>query len=189
MLHAAPIAFEIRTEGDSTSLRGSFPYMAETTLGSGRQERFAARAFRSRIEAGENILFLAGHDMEKPLASTEAGSLTLRDGDDALHIEARVVPSTSWAHDALQALAAGLTKGISPGFQVPSGGDVVTRSASGLLRTVNRAELIEISLVTRAAYSQAQIDQRNWKPGAGEFPQLNEPPDAGLRRALNRWRA
>jgi HK97 family phage prohead protease len=129
MLYGAPITFEIRTEGGATTLRGAFPYGAETTLGNGRRERFAARAFRSRLDAGENVFLLAGHDPEKPLASTEAGSLTLRDDDDALHIEARVVPSTSWANDALAALAAGLTKGLSPGFRVPPGGDLVTRAA------------------------------------------------------------
>jgi len=183
MLYGAPTTFEIRTEGGSTRLSGAFPYGSETMLGNGKRERFAARAFRARIEAGENIFLLAGHDPEKPLASTEAGSLTLRDDDDALHIEARVAPTTSWAHDALAALAAGLTKGISPGFRVAPGGDVVTRSADGLLRTVNAAELFEISLVTRPAYDAAQIAARSWALAN------DEAPDAGLRRALNRWRA
>jgi len=116
------------------------------------------------------------------LASTEAGSLTLRDADDALHIEARVAATTSWATDALAALAAGLTKGISPGFRVQSGGDIVTRSADGLLRTVTAADLFEVSLVTRPAYDAAQIAARSW-----ELAQDNEH-DA-FRRVLNRWRA
>lgn len=165
MLHAAPIAFEVRAEGGATLLSGRFPYGSETTLGDGRRERFAAGAFRSRVTAGGNVFLLAGHDPEKPLASTEAGSLTLRDGDDALHIEARVAPTTTWARDALASLAAGLTKGLSPGFRVTPGGDMVTRSAGGLLRTVTRAELFEVSLVTRPAYDQAQLAARNWTPG------------------------
>lgn len=183
MLYGAPTTFEIRQEGGSTRLSGAFPYGSETTLGNGRRETFGQRAFRSRIEAGENIFLLAGHDPEKPLASTEAGSLTLRDDDDALHIEARVAATTSWATDALAALAAGLTKGISPGFRVAPGGDIVTRSANGLLRTVNAADLFEISLVTRPAYDAAQIAARSWDLA------VDEAPDAGLRRALNRWRA
>lgn len=180
MLYGAAIAIEVRAEGGETRLSGRFPYGAETSLGDGRRERFAARAFRARIEAGENIFFLAGHDIEKPLASTEAGSLTLRDHDDALHIEARVVPSTSWAADALASLAAGLTKGLSPGFRVVPGGEVVTRSAAGLLRTVSAAELFEISLVTRAAYDQAQIAARSWH--------VTESGIAAPRPALARWR-
>ena len=136
MLYGAPIALEIRAEGGATRLSGRFPYGAETALGNGRRERFAPGAFRSRIAAGEGIFLLAGHDPEKPLASTGAGSLTLRDDDEALHIEARVAPTTSWAQDALAALAAGLTTGLSPGFRVAQGGDVVTRAGDGLVRTV-----------------------------------------------------
>lgn len=170
MLHGAPIQFEIRSEGGATRLSGRFPYGAEAALGNGRRERFAARAFRSRIEAGEPIFLLAGHDIEKPLASTEAGSLTLRDSAEALHLDAYVVPSTSWAQDALAALAAGLTKGISPGFRVPQGGEVVTQSADGLLRTVTNADLYEFSLVTRPAYDQAQIAARNWTPDNANLP-------------------
>jgi HK97 family phage prohead protease len=183
MLYGAPISFEVRTEGGASRLSGRFPYGAETSVGNGRRERFAARAFRSRIEAGENVFLLAGHDPEKPLASTEAGSLTLREDDDALHIEARVAATTSWANDALAALAAGLTKGISPGFRVPAGGEMVTRSADGLLRTVTAADLFEVSLVTRPAYDAAQIAARSWALAN------DDAPDAGLRRVLNRWRA
>jgi HK97 family phage prohead protease len=182
MLFGAPISFEVRTEGGASRLSGRFPYGAETSLGNGRRERFAARAFRSRIEAGENIFLLAGHDPEKPLASTEAGSLTLRDDDEALHIEARVAATTSWANDALAALAAGLTKGISPGFRVQSGGDMVTRSADGLLRTVTAADLFEVSLVTRPAYDAAQIAARSWDLA-------NDEAHDAFRRVLNRWRA
>ncbi|TXH45375.1 MAG: HK97 family phage prohead protease [Desulfurellales bacterium] len=179
MLYAAPMSFEVRSEGGATRLLGVFPYNTETTLGDGRRERFAAGAFRSRIDAGENIFLLAGHDPEKPLASTEAGSLTLRDGDDALHVEARVSPSTSWARDAIAALADGLKKGLSPGFRVPPGGDVTTRASGGLLRTVTRADLFEVSLVTRPAYDPAQIAARNWRPD-------EQPPLASC--ALARWR-
>lgn len=184
MLYGSPIAFEVRAEGGATRLSGRFPYGAETTLGNGRRERFAARAFRSRIDAGENVFLLVGHDPEKPLASTEAGSLTLRDDDDALHIEARVSPSTTWAKDALAALAEGLTKGISPGFRVPSGGDVVARSDGGLLRTVHHAELFEISIVARPAYDPAQIAARCWtidrRTWAERYPALAE--------GISRWR-
>lgn len=168
MLYGAPTQFEVRAEGGATRLSGRFPYGAETTLGNGRRERFAAGAFRSRIQTGEPIFLLAGHDPEKPLASTEAGSLTLRDDENALQIEARVLPSTSWAQDALAALAAGLTKGLSPGFRVPPGGEIITRSTDGLLRTVTRADLYEFSLVTRPAYDAAQIAARNWTAEDGK---------------------
>lgn len=180
MLFGAPIALEVRSEGGATRLSGRFPYGAETTLGEGRRERFASGAFRARVASGETVFLLAGHDPEKPLASTVAGSLTLRDDDEALHIEARVAATTSWAQDALAALAAGLTKGLSPGFRVPSGGDLVTRSGDGLLRTVTRADLFEVSLVTRPAYDAAQLAARSWNLAR----QANLPV-----YARKRWRA
>lgn len=162
MLYAAPIALEVRSEAGETRLSGTFAYNVETTLGDGRRERFAPGAFRSRVAAGETIFLLAGHDTERPLARTDTGSLMLRDDDSALHIEARVAATTSWAKDAIAALAERLTRGLSPGFHVPPGGDIVTRAAGGLLRTVLKADLFEVSLVTMPAYGEAQIAARSW---------------------------
>jgi len=50
------------------------------------------------------------------------------------------------------------------------------------MRTITAADLFELSAVTVPAYPQAQVEARNWRPGA-------EAPDAGLVRALARWRA
>lgn len=187
MLHGASTDFhEVRAGPDGTGrvLSGRFFYGAEAVLGDGRREVFAPRAFRSRVEAGENVFLLAGHDPERPLASVEAGSLTLRDGDDALHFEARIEPSTSWARDAVAALDAGLTKGLSPGFRVRPGGDTVTRAAEGgLRRTIRAADLFEISVVTAPAYDAAQVALRSWALSADP-----EAPGDGLRLALSRWR-
>ncbi len=180
MLFAAPIALEVRAVDGVTRLSGAFPYNTETVLGDGRREQFAAGAFRSRIDAGENIFLLSGHDPEKPLASTRNGTLTLRSDDAALHIEARVSATTSWARDALAAAGEGLRTGLSPGFRVPAGGDVTTRSAGGLLRTVSRADLFEISVVTLPAYDAAQISARSWTPEAFT--------NTGLIHLLRRWR-
>lgn len=160
-----------------------FPYGAETELAPGRREVIAARAFADRIEAGEDIHLLAGHDYEKPLASRAAGSLTVTDTDAALLLEARIDPGTSWARDFLAAHAAGLVRGLSPGFRVTPGGERIEQRGAGLLRTVTRAALYELSAVTVPAYSQAQIEARAW-----ETHQDRQP----LRPAvhpLNRWRA
>lgn len=173
-------SLELRAEGGETRLRATFPYGRETTLAEGRAEVIASRAFASRIEAGEDIHLLFGHDYDRPLASRGAGSLTLQDTDAALVIEARVDAGTSWARDFLAAHASGLIRGLSPGFRVPPGGDSVERRGSGLLRKVNKADLYEMSAVTVPAYGGAQIEARRW---------TGEAPDAGLARVLQRWRA
>lgn len=175
---------ELRSEGGETRLRGRFPYGTATALASGRKEQFAARAFAARIEAGEDVFLLSGHDFEKPLASRAAGSLDLFDGDDALTFEARIDGGTSWAKDFVSAHRAGLIKGLSPGFRVPKGGEVIERRGDDLLRTVRAADLFEISCVSKPAYSQAQIEARAWELGVGD-----NNAKTGLHRTLNRWRA
>jgi len=66
---AATGALELRAdEKGGVRVSGRFPYRTETELAPGRREVFDARAFRDRIESGDDIHLLAGHDFEKPLA-------------------------------------------------------------------------------------------------------------------------
>ena len=181
-------ALELRRD-DKGGIRvaGRFPYATETQLAPGRSEQFAARAFAGRIDAGQDIHFLAQHDYAHPLASRSAGTLTLRDGDAALEFEATItteVAQTSWARDMLAALGAGLIRGLSPGFQVAPGGETVERRGDGLRRTVRAADLFELSAVTLPAYPAAQIEGRSWKPEPYKERAGSRSPLGGF----NRWR-
>lgn len=176
-------ALEVRSEGGATHLRATFPYGAQTELAPGRHEVIAPRAFAARIEAGGEIHLLSGHDYNKPLASTAAGNLSLRDTDAALEIRATVDGSTTWAADFLAAHKAGLIRGLSPGFRVEDGGDRVERRGADLLRTVTRASLFEISAVTVPAYPSAQIEARAWEA------HQDRQPYRGAVHPFNRWRA
>lgn len=166
-------SLELRTEGGETRLRATFPYGRETVLaervgmGRERREMIAARAFADRIERGEDVHFLSGHDFNKPLASRSAGTLTLTESADALTVEATIsadMGQVSYVRDFLSAHAAGLVRGLSPGFRVRPGGETVEERGNAILRTITAADLIEISAVTKPAYPQAQIEARNWQP-------------------------
>lgn len=180
---------EIRKSADgATRLHGRFPYGVATLLQGGpdrRREVFEARAFGASVADQGDIHLLVGHDFAKPLASRAAGSLTLRDDADALTFEA-VLPAelraVSYVQDFLGTLAAGLVKGVSPGFRVPQGGDLVKRDGEGLMRVVKSADLVEISVVTVPAYPQAQVEARSW-----EAHQDRQPQRAAFN-PLNRWR-
>lgn len=175
---------EIRRSADgATVLRGSFPYGVATVLwdggrsGQARKEVIAPRAFATRVEQqDQDIHFLAGHDFDKPLASRDAGSLTLTDTDKALIFEATIsaeMRGVSYVQDFLGGLAAGLIKGVSPGFRIAPNdrAETIRSDGSGILRTVNSAELFEISAVTKPAYSDAQIEARAWGVQAQSKPQ------------------
>lgn len=177
---AATGAMELRATEGGFRLRGAFPYATETELAPGRAERIEARAFAERIEAGKDVHLLANHEYGKPLASRHAGTLTLTDTDTALEFEAEIADGTTWARDFLAAHKAGLIRGISPGFRVPAGGERIERRGAGLLRSITRAELMELSAVTRPAYPTAQIEARSW--AADPVRQL------GGVHPLNRWR-
>lgn len=167
---------ELRQDGDgSARLVGRFPYGTPTTLvpagqmGGARKEVISSRAFAPRLtEAGADIHLLVGHDFDRPLASRSAGTLTLSDGDQALEIEARITPAiagTSHGRDALALVSEGLAMGLSPGFRLSDGQGaehIGQESDGAILRTVMRADLFEISIVTRPAYPTAQIEARSW---------------------------
>jgi HK97 family phage prohead protease len=180
---------EVRTSADGlTVLRGRFPYAIPTVLSDGQEKRwevFEARAFGTSVADGGDVHLLVHHDMNKPLASRGAGSLTLKDTPTALIFDATLAPemrSVGYVQDFLGTLAAGLVGGISPGFRVPQGGDRVKRSGAGIMRVVRSADLIEISAVTKPAYPAAQIEARNWEP--------NYTPDPhNISAVRNRWRA
>ena len=182
---------ELRTEGGATRLRATFPYGRETVLAEGigmgreRREMIATRAFSDRIERGEDVHFLAGHDFNRPLASRSAGTLNLTETDDALTVEAEIsadMAGVSYVRDFLSAHAAGLVRGLSPGFRVRPGGETVEERGNVILRTIRAADLIEISAVTKPAYPQAQIEARNWQPVGDVARRLTHRP------AALRWR-
>ena len=180
---AATGALELRADSKGgVRVSGRFPYATETELAPGRAERIEARAFADRVNSGEEIHLLFGHDYDRPLASRSAGSLEITDTDAALEFRASIDGNTTWAADFLAAHKAGLIRGLSPGFRVPKGGETIERRGDGLLRSITKAALFEISACTRPAYSAAQIEARAW--GA-----VATCDTTGLQRTLNRWRA
>ncbi|MGE0749342.1 MAG: HK97 family phage prohead protease [Variibacter sp.] len=185
-------------------LRGRFPYGAPAVLSDGgrtgrpRKEIIAPRAFSYRVDdPNEDIHLLAGHSYDKPLASKSTGTLAFQDTDEALTFTAIItqeIAETSHGRDVLAMLLAGLAVGLSPGFRIPPERAVKeaekvdeepydpSRGMFGaIIRTIIQALLYELSIVTRPAYDQAQVEARNWEvaPSGLAVPQ---------KHALARWR-
>jgi len=193
---------ELRRKGGGARLRGSFPYNRRAVLSDGgrtgrpRKEVIAPGAFAYRVEReDEDIHLLLGHDYSKPLASRGSGTLNLSDNDDALIFEADIsseIAETTHGRDALAMIDARLAVGLSPGFRIPpkravanaeriedEGFDPANGAHNAVIRTVTAALLYELSIVTRPAYSDAQVEARNWAPEVIKVSPVN---------ALNRWR-
>lgn len=190
-------ALEVRKRASGAlSLAGRFPYNRPAVLSDGgrtgrpRKEVIASRAFDYRVSREEeDIHLLVGHSYDRPLASRGAGTLTLKDSDEALTFEADITPeiaATSHAKDALAMISAGLAVGISPGFRIPperavAKAEEVTEEdpAEGmaLIRTIFAALLYELSIVTRPAYPEAEVEARSWEVTSGgvAVPQKRNP--------------
>jgi HK97 family phage prohead protease len=192
---------EVRRSRSGYRLRGRFPYGKTAVLSDGgrngrpRKEIIAPKAFRYRIERqDEDIHLLSGHSYDRPLASRGAGSLEIEDTAEAVVFEATIdqrMENVSWVQDILAAVNAGLIVGISPGFRIPpkravEQAETVTQEPvepekgnhGALIRTVNEALLYELSLVTRPAYPETQVEARSWS--------INQPVQA--MNPLQRWR-
>ena len=176
MEHDGPVFdLEIRQRGGGRSFSGFFRYGSTATIrdrGRVRKERFGKRAFQHAVDdADAEINLLRGHDFDEPLASKQSGTLRLRDTDEGLSFEARLPPvaeQPSYMVDTVRMVNAGLLTGISPGFRIPPRG--VVPDAERLIpdpgvpgvqiRLINAAVLYELSLVTRPAYRDTDLDVR-----------------------------
>lgn len=199
--HSGGLELRKRASG-AMALHGRFPYGKRAVLSDGgrtgrpRKEVIAPRAFAYRVERPEeDIHFLVGHSYDRPLASRGAGTLNLTDTDDALLFEALIseeMQEVSYVRDFLAGLAAGLIMGLSPGFRIPpqravedaetvedEGYDPESGAHNAIIRTVHQALLYEVSAVTRPAYEDAQIEERNWTP---------QPQWAAPFNPTKRWR-
>ena len=169
-------ALEVRQGGGGRlRIAGRFPYRATATMsdrGPVRKERFEPRAFRFAVEDTEReVHLLRGHTFDQPLASKRAGSLELADADDALSFEATLpdlAEQPAFMSDTLKMIRAGLVGGISPGFRVPPrdvvpGAETLEPEAGNpdvSVRVIREAVLFELSLVTRPAYPETEVDLR-----------------------------
>ncbi|WP_417709772.1 HK97 family phage prohead protease [Roseibium aggregatum] len=180
-------------------LKGRFPYNKRAVISDGgrnggrpRKEEFAPRAFSYRVDLpDEDIHLLIGHSYDRPLASRGAGTLTLKDADDALTFEAIIseeMQQVTWVQDFFAAYSANLIRGISPGFRIPppravEKAEEVTEEdpslGTALIRTIFAALLYELSLVTRPAYDETEVEAEERSAGGIILPKPHP---------LKRWR-
>ena len=214
MLYGAATELTTRMESDGTRiLSGRFPYNKTATLSDGgrrnrpRKEKFAPKAFEFRVDKpDEDIHLLVGHDFDKPLASKLSDTLTLTDTLEALLFEARILPNiaeTQHGRDILALLTSGLAVGLSPGFRIPPERAVKDAESveqepddgqpdangdpqrGAIIRTIISALLFELSIVTRPAFDEAQVEERSWRVPA----RVRSYPIKGLMFApAYRWR-
>jgi HK97 family phage prohead protease len=133
-------------------------FNAEAT-GLNFREVIAPGAFTRALASNDPVFLLVNHDMEGiPLASTQSGTLQLRQDKTGLYMEATLDPANPKAQELSSALRRGDMDKMSFAFTVSPDGQ--TRDAG--LRTINDIErLYEVSVVTLPAYDSTSVGMRS----------------------------
>ena len=120
-------------------------------------ERIAPGAFDSTLSEREDVKLYYNHDASMPLARTRSGTLTLRSDRNGLAFTASL-PETTLGNDVRALIERGDLSGeMSFGFVVDRDSWNKTRTE----RMVERAKLVEISIVQDAAYPQTSSSLRS----------------------------
>ena len=122
-----------------------------------------------------NVHILSGHTFDRPLGDLKAGTARVTSTEAALDFEVDLPAENdmpTYMSDVVRMVQAGLAGGVSPGFRVPPAG--VVADAEGFepepgnpavdVRVIRQAVLHELSIVTRPAYSETEIDARSFEP-------------------------
>lgn len=142
---------DIEVREAKRQIEALIPYNSDAQIGS-FTERFAPGAFaRSARERGDRIPVLYQHQSDDPPVGS---SVKLTDTRDGL-LSVLSIAHTDRGDEVLSLAAGGHLSGISPGFQIPAGGD--RWSTDGAERTITEAKLIELSLTPFPAYTDARV--------------------------------
>jgi HK97 family phage prohead protease len=130
----------------------------------GFQEVIQPGAFSDAIQ-NSRVHLLFNHDDNYPLASSDSGTLDLREDDLGLHVWAKIPTELSYARDLKVLMQSGIARDMSFAFTLPSDGsgeEWSKRDDGTNLRTINRVkELYDVSAVVRGAYSAPGYDMRS----------------------------
>ena len=111
---------------------------------------------------GDDVIACFNHDENIILARSKngVGSLKLTVDNVGLHYSFEA-PNTTAGNDLLESVKRGDIAASSFAFTIAEGGDIVTRDATGTLRTITKlSRLYDVSPVSRPAYAATAVSAR-----------------------------
>ena len=148
----------VATKDGSMKIGGYAATFNSEATGLNFREVIAPGAFTRALASNDPVFLLVNHDMEGiPLASTQSGTLNLRQDSNGLYMEATLDPANPKAQELSSALRRGDMNKMSFAFTVSPEGQ--TRDEG--LRTLTDIErLYEVSVVTLPAYDATSVGMR-----------------------------
>jgi len=125
------------------------------------REMIAPGAFARALQSAQPVYLLVNHDTDAlPLASTSAGTMSLREDAQGLYMEASLDPANPRAQELHSVLSRGDATKMSFAFTVNQGGE----TRDGDLRVLTDLSLYEVSIVTWPAYDSTDVGVRDGEP-------------------------
>lgn len=154
----AGIPAEIRAEADGIKVEGyAAVFNEETNIGGFFRERIEPGAFSDAI-GRDDVVFLINHE-GLPLARTRSGTLTLSEDDRGLKMFTTLDPEDP----DVRSIAGKMKRGDLDKMSFAFMPEVQEWDESGdmPLRTIKRAALFDVSVVTTPAYDGTEIGLRS----------------------------
>lgn len=149
---------EIRAEGDTVKVAGyAAVFNQETNIAGLFRERIEPGAFRDAV-GRDDVVFLINHE-GLPLARTRSGSLTIREDDHGLYMESELDATDPDVARIVPKMQRGDLDKMSFAFFPEA--DKWDDTGDLPVRTIKRAALADVSIVTQPAYEGTEIGLRS----------------------------
>ena len=163
MEHETRIAsepFELRAHEDEPRrvVGHAAVFNQRATIGGHFDEQIAPGAFTRALSEGQDVRALIDHNSSLVLGRTTAGTLSLSEDERGLLVDLEL-PDTQIARDLAVSMARGDINQMSFAFSVIR--ESVDQSGERVLRTVEDADLFDVSIVTYPAYENAEAALRS----------------------------
>lgn len=128
-------------------------FNSRTSIGDFFDELIAPGAFKRTLKDNDDIRALFNHDWSVVLGRTKAGTLSLSEDERGLKFDLEL-PNTTAGRDLAESMERGDINQCSFGFYATE--ETWDYNSEPALRTVNEAELYEISIVSIPAYDDTE---------------------------------
>lgn len=128
----------------------------------GWREVLSRGCFKKSLQNRDDVFAFYQHDSDKVLARTKAGNLRLAEDDKGLRIEMDLI-DTQLNRDVLAQVRSGNVDSMS--FGMPADTIKARWESRGdyALRTIESADLVEVSIVTFPAYTATEVSARSFE--------------------------
>ncbi len=121
-------------------------------------ERFLPGAFKEQLGTDGDVLALVDHSTDKVIGRRSNSTLSLSEDQAGLKVEIKPNTGTTWGKDIVSLVERRDVTGMSIGFKAIE--DAWDNQDGKQIRSVEKASLVEVSVVVNPAYAGTNIDKR-----------------------------